>query len=319
MKKILSLAKFAAIILILALALVPLNTVSADDPTIVSVSAPTGIAPGEQFTIDISVEPGTAIAGMQFNLAFDPEVVTAVSVTEGNLLNQGGASTYFNSGTINNTAGTISGVAGVITTPGQTVATPGTFATITLTAGSQGGTSPLTLSNVVVGDVNGQAVETSVVSGQIIINRAPVLGEIGAPSSNEGAPLSFTVSATDADDDELVYSASGLPDGATFNTETQTFSWTPRYDQAGVYTIHFEVSDGQLTDSEDVVITIVQLHDDWDVNGDGNANVLDMVLVSQYWDETGLTGWIPEDTNEDGIISVLDMIIIGQNWTGLEI
>ena len=129
-------------------------------------------------------------------------------------------------------------------------------------------------------------------------------------------PIKFTISATDADGDQLVYSASNLPDGASFDPDTRTFSWTPRYDQAGVYSVHFEVSDGQLIDSEDVTITVIQLHEDWDVNGDGAANVLDMILVGQRWSETGLTGWVLEDTNEDGTINVLDIIIIGQHWTG---
>ncbi len=133
---------------------------------------------------------------------------------------------------------------------------------------------------------------------------------------SEKEPIEFALSATDSDGDQLVYSASNLPEGASFNSNNQTFSWTPRYDQAGVYTVHFEVSDGELSDSEDVTITVVQLYEDWDVNGDGTTNVLDMVLIGQHWGETGLTGWIREDANEDGSINVLDIIIIGQNWTG---
>jgi hypothetical protein len=132
----------------------------------------------------------------------------------------------------------------------------------------------------------------------------------------EGQTLEFTVTATDPDGDLLTFSVYGLPDGASFDAVTGVFSWTPRYDQAGVYVVRFEVSDGELSDFEDVTITVIQLYEDWDVNGDGLANVLDMVLVGQRWDETGLTGWIREDVNEDGTISVLDMIVIGQNWTG---
>jgi hypothetical protein len=304
------------IVLIIALGLVPLSTAVADEPTTVSISAPSGVNPGEQFTINIAVEPGTSIAGMQFNLAFDPAVVTADSVTEGNLLSQGGATTYFSPGTINNVAGSISGVAGAITTPGQSVAAPGNFAVLTMTASAQGGTSALTLSGVVVGDINGQAVEISVVSSEVVINSAPVLSQIGNRSSSEGDQLYFTITANDADGDQLVYSASDLPDGAHFNSFIHRFSWTPRYDQAGVYSVRFEVSDGDLTDYEDVTITIVQLSENWDINGDGDANVLDMILVGQRWDESGLTGWILEDTNEDGTINVLDFIIIGQHWTG---
>jgi hypothetical protein len=132
----------------------------------------------------------------------------------------------------------------------------------------------------------------------------------------EGRSLEFTVTATDPDGDPLTFSAYNLPDGASFDTVTGIFSWTPRYDQAGVYVVRFEVSDGELSDFEDVTITVIQLYEDWDVNGDEAANILDMILVGQHWDETGLTGWIREDANEDGTISVLDMIVIGQNWTG---
>jgi len=88
--------------------------------------------------------------------------------------------------------------------------------------------------------------------------------------------------ASDADGDQLVYSASNLPDGASFDPNTRTFSWTPRYDQAGVYSVRFEVTDGQSTDYEDVTITIIQLYEDWDVNGDDAVNVFDMGPEGTY-------------------------------------
>src|SRR3990170_5624347 len=107
---------------------------SAAGTAVVSVSAPTqSVSPGTQFTVNITVQPNNSIAGAQFNLSFNPALVTVNSVNEGNLLKQNGANTYFIPGQINNTAGTISGVAGVIITPGQTVSTSGTFALILMT------------------------------------------------------------------------------------------------------------------------------------------------------------------------------------------
>jgi hypothetical protein len=315
-KNLFKIAKILTFIVIVTLGLFPASTAYADETTIVSVSAPSEVEAGEQFTVSIMVEPGTAVAGVQFNLSFDQSLVTASSVAEGTLLSQGGAATYFNPGTINNTAGTISGVAGAIITPGQTVSTAGTFATITLTAGTEGGACSLTLSGVVVGDANGQSVPVSVINGQVAINQPPVLSTIGDKSVNEGQLVTFTISATDQDGDTLTYSASGLPSGASFSPSTRTFSWIPRYNQAGTYAVHFEVSDGHYTDPEDINITVVQLYEDWDVNGDGATNVLDMILIGQHWGETGLAGWTQVDANEDGSINVLDMIIIGQNWTG---
>ena len=55
-----------------------------------------------------------------------------------------------------------------------------------------------------------------------------------------------------------VYSASELPEGATFDTETGEFSWTPEEGQAGVYSILFCASDGIDMDCELVTITVTK-------------------------------------------------------------
>src|SRR6185436_278976 len=72
----------------------------------------------------------------------------------------------------------------------------------------------------------------------------------------ENALLSLTASGTDLDGDALTYSATGLPTGATFDPATRTFSWTPSFTQAGPYTVTFNVTDGTLTASEAVAITV---------------------------------------------------------------
>ena len=92
-----------------------------------------------------------------------------------------------------------------------------------------------------------------------IQNSPPVLDPIGDKTVDEGALLQFTVTASDPDipAQTLTYSASNLPPGATFNPDTHVFTWTPTSGQAGVYPgVHFEVSDGYLTDSEDITITV---------------------------------------------------------------
>ena len=127
------------------------------------------VTTGSQFTVNITLDPSVSIAGAQFDLSFNPALVSANTVTEGDLLSQGGASTYFSSGTINNTDGTITGVASAITTPGQTVSSLGVFATIQMTAKSVEGTSSLGLSNVIVGDINGNPVSIMVNNGSIVL------------------------------------------------------------------------------------------------------------------------------------------------------
>jgi hypothetical protein len=135
------------------------------------------------------------------------------------------------------------------------------------------------------------------------------------PQAKTGSKLTFTISASDPDRDSLTYSASDLPEGATFDPDTHTFSWTPNYAQEGVYVVRFTVSDGELSDYEDVTITVVQPYPDWDVNWDGATNILDIIAIVQHWGETGVPGWLKEDANEDGTIDILDIILVGQHIT----
>ncbi len=254
--------KTAVISVIIALALcLPGLPAAATGTATVSVSVPTQpVSPGSQFTVNITVQPSSAIAGAQFNLAYNPALVTVSGVTEGNLLNQNGASTYFTPGTINNTAGTVTGAAGAIVTPGQTVSNSGTLAVITMTAGSTRGTGTLTLSNVVVGDINGQSLTVTMNNAQISVDHAPVLSPIGNKTVNVGSLLSFTISATDADGDALTYSTSNLPSGSSFGIYSNTFSWTPSMGQVGTYSnVHFQVTDGIATVYENITITVNKL------------------------------------------------------------
>jgi PKD repeat protein len=88
------------------------------------------------------------------------------------------------------------------------------------------------------------------------VNHAPVLNPIGNRQTDENQQLTFTISAADADNDALTYSAAGLPAGASFNPATRTFAWIPTNQQSGSYSVTFTVSDSQLTDSETITITV---------------------------------------------------------------
>ena len=57
-------------------------------------------------------------------------------------------------------------------------------------------------------------------------------------------------------------------------------------------------------------------HDRWDVNWDDRVNILDLILIGQWWDETGTPCWVSADVNCDGVINILDMVLVGQHWTG---
>lgn len=86
-------------------------------------------------------------------------------------------------------------------------------------------------------------------------NQAPVLSPIGNHVITVGGTLSLSVIASDPDNNPLTYTASNLPSGATFANQVMT--WTPGADQAGTYdNVRISVTDGSLTDSEDIAISV---------------------------------------------------------------
>ncbi|HEX8528429.1 MAG TPA: putative Ig domain-containing protein, partial [Cytophagales bacterium] len=107
--------------------------------------------------------------------------------------------------------------------------------------------------------------EITVTVGEV--NLAPVLAGIGGKTTNEGATLSFTASAADADlpANALAFSlaapATGTyPTGAAI-TAAGGFSWTPTETQGpGVYRVNVVVSDGTLTDEEEIEITVREVN-----------------------------------------------------------
>ena len=217
------------------------------------------VTPNQQFTVNVTIDPAVAITGAQFDLLFDSSIATVNSVTEGDLFTQDGASTLFNSGTIDNNAGTVTDVYSSIL-GATSVSTSGTMATISLTAGGSTGRLDLNLSNVVISDANSNAASYTITDTSVLIDTEPVLTQIGAKSVDEESALTFTVSASDADGDSLAYSVSNLPAGASFNTATRVFTWTPADGQAGTYAVTFDVTDGYLTDSESVTITVNEVN-----------------------------------------------------------
>jgi hypothetical protein len=56
----------------------------------------------------------------------------------------------------------------------------------------------------------------------------------------------------------------------------------------------------------------------WDANQDGAVTILDLVLISNHYGQSGANGWIREDVDNNGNIAVLDMSVVsshfGEEW-----
>ena len=81
------------------------------------------------------------------------------------------------------------------------------------------------------------------------VNDAPLIAGISDQTGSEGTELTFDLTATDIDNDDLTWTSENLPSGSAFvdNADgTATFTWTPNFTQAGTYaSVQFIVSDAQ--------------------------------------------------------------------------
>jgi len=87
------------------------------------------------------------------------------------------------------------------------------------------------------------------ISGSIPIG-APVLDPISDISVNEGDTVTLIPTANDPDGDALTYTYTGWMTSDTYTTG---------YQDAGIHTVTVTVSDGTLTDSQDVTVTVANV------------------------------------------------------------
>jgi len=89
-------------------------------------------------------------------------------------------------------------------------------------------------------------------------NNTPILDPVGNQTIALGSTLTLIVTGSDTDNDSLSFSASPLPlpSGSSLDSDTGVFTFTPDSSQTGDIPLTFIISDGELTDSESITITI---------------------------------------------------------------
>jgi large repetitive protein len=92
-------------------------------------------------------------------------------------------------------------------------------------------------------------------------NGAPTLATILDQAVNELVNLAFSLVGADPDSDPLTYSVDGLPSGATIDSNTGAFSWTPTEAQGpAIYNLTAKVSDGVITTSQAFTVTVSEVN-----------------------------------------------------------
>jgi hypothetical protein len=218
--------------------------------TLGAVAAPVA---GGTVSVPITVANLTSVGSITLKIAYNPAVVTFTGVAN--------APTG-----VNFTSNAASGVITLIwyDATGSTPITisSGKLVDINFTYISGTGTFTFNTSQCEVTTGTGTVISgIAYFDGSIglVQNQKPTFTSIPAITKAELDTVRFVVSATDPNPgDVLTYSATGLPTGATFTAATRNFFWVPALGQNGTYTVKFRVSDGQLSDSTNAVITIAK-------------------------------------------------------------
>ena len=136
----------------------------------------TPIHTGDTFTLDIRAENITDLAGWQFDIAFDPTILEAVNVSEGDFLKIDGGSTFLQSGSIDNAAGKITGLsAAKLSTQG--VSGTGVLVQVRFKAKSRGETE-LALQKFQFGSATGDSIPAGPHEVRIVVEERLTTGDV---------------------------------------------------------------------------------------------------------------------------------------------
>ena len=296
---------------------------------------------GDTFTVHLTTENVTDLVGWQSDITFNPTVLKANSVSEGDFLKQGDGRTFFQKGTIDNETGKITGLKTAQLSKGE-MSRQGTLLSMKFTAIANG-KSQLTLDNFQAGSRRGETIPSR--SPDITIT-------VGTPSASDVSDVSdvgfsFSTDATpvrSGDSFTLRLSAEKITDLAGWQTD---ITFDPNTLEA------VEVSEGDFLKTEGVgtfflrgtidntagkITQISAARLSGGVNGTGTLLLVTFttkavgetrVTLSNLHAGASSTEAIPLDapeiiitiedrafpawdTNQDGQVNVLDLILVAQ-------
>ena len=301
------------------------------DPTI--VQAEVVEATFEEVIVDLNVENSLDLYGFQFDLKFDPEILIAKQVQEGNFLKKAGDNTYWMPGVINNETGTIHDILSIRLVPGEVVG-QGNLARLIFapkqTLDNHIEFTRFQLSNAksesIVTYVNGIEVKMPIrVSADIFVNAwtegSNVLAEVqlGFPVNVHGFQVDLNyppaLELLPVSNQSLKFDLNKVR-GITENTLFKFHIY-----QGGK--LKFTLSDGLLNGplettalpilySKQIEITSSPT---WDINRDYTVDLFDLVILANHLGLPISGNPRPNpDVNRDGRVDLFDFVKVGANF-----
>ena len=131
---------------------------------------------GDTFTLDISAKNIFDLAGWQFDITFDPTILEAINVSEGDFLKMDGGTTFFHGGSIDNAAGNITGL-NAARLSAQGVNGTGTLLQVRFKAKSAGETE-VALHKFQFGSVTGDSIPAGPHQIRIVVEEQLTTGDV---------------------------------------------------------------------------------------------------------------------------------------------
>ena len=329
----------------------------------------TQVAVGDTFTLRLSADNMTDLAGWQADIIFDPDILKANNVSEGNFLKQKGGRTHFRKGTINNQKGKIAGLSSTRISQGG-VDGEGRLLSVTFTAKAAGKTR-VSLREFHAGSSAGKTISSRSPDTVITVGAQSTsdVSNVGFVLSTDATPVrsggSFTLrlSAEDIVDlagwqtditfDPAVLEAVEVNEGDFLKKggESTFFLRGTIDNKAGKITTlssarlsggvngtgallsvtftakavgetrvafsNFQAGNRKIeviaSNTPEIIITVEDsAFPAWDVNQDGQVNVLDLIQVAQHLGST-VPANHEADVNGDRTVSILDLIAVAQH------
>ncbi len=321
---------------------VPDIIITIEDKPIINIADPifslfteaSSILIGDTFTLHLNAENITDLARWQCGIEFDPNVLEAVEVVEGDFLKEGGATTFFLESTIDNTSGKITGLDAVrLSRDGVS----GTGRLLSVTFIAKGiGTTQVTLANLYAG--SSKSVEIQIKIPEIVITVSDV-GSARLYFSIDDIPVRvedmFTLHLNIADVTNLsgwlcdiVFDPTALEaveviEGDFLNeSNVSTFFLKSTIDNAAGKITDIgavRLSKNGVSDTGKLLsVTFVakKLGDTQVAITDLYAGSSDLIAIPMHTPEIVITVeervFLPWDVNQDGMVNILDLMQVAQ-------
>jgi len=168
--------------------------------------------------------------------------------------------------------------------------------------------------------------------GELVWGTEPSIGPISDPPTiNSPANINYeegdtgnSITWTATDDNPTIYTITR--DG----TQIDSGSWSSGSPiivsvdglSSGTYTYTCIVSDGNgQTDSDSVIVIVIETTEfqNGDVNHDGNVDIVDALMIAQYYVGLDPQPFYPEEADVDGsgTIDIVDALMVAQAYVGL--